>query len=517
MTTWSSSPITTLPTRRSVVRFWRGTVGLLLAVLITSLPASATGEATANELQVVAVHTGAAPRLSVVIEAPPGLGDQALTSDDVSVTVGGKPVVATVTPLASRGLSVALVIDTGSDVTALELAAVQSGATEFLLRLPRGAHTLVVDAGWEPEVVAPLSPQPSAALSAISAARTSGRSSAQAGVLLAAEALQAASPGPRAIIVCTPGIDDHGVLAERLSQAVLHAEAVVNVILTGADPIWEWVVDRTGGTVVRTGASQVVQSYTDLATALGDQYVLAFKPPGGSPTTAEVTVRSGEQEYRGVITFPTASTTGDVDGQSSEPWPAVGNLGPIILILAGIALTVLGVVVYVRHARHAAAAASAEPSGEVAGPAADAPTNPAIPIASPVAPATTFRQRPSPRGSLSSAVQGRQLAQQTQATQEEPQSTANPQREMKPQHSPHDVQASSHDPNHLTKAAMTSAEPPQVPPLRRNGLDKSARAANAEECSDENGDNAVNGVDRTRRRAVQDHDKRTGSGTGPSP
>jgi hypothetical protein len=515
VTRWSSSPSTALPDRRSAARCWLSTVGVLLAVLITSLPASATSEATANELQVVAVHTASAPRVSVVVEAPAGLRDQALTSDDVSVTVGGKPVAATVTPLASRGLSVALVIDTGSDVTAQELAAVQSGATELLLRLPPGAHTLVVDAGWEPEVVASLSPQPSAALSAVSAARTAGPSSAQAGVLLAAEALQAAPPGPRAIIVCTPGIDDHGVLAARLSQAVLQAEAVVHVILTGADPIWEWVVDRTGGTIVRTDASQVVQSYADLATALADQYLLAFTAPGELPTTAEVTVRSGEQEYRRAVTMPTASTTGDADGQSSERSPAVNKLVPIILILAGIAVTVLGVFVYRRHARHAAAAASTEPSGQVAGPTAGAPTSPAIPNATPAAPATTLRQRPSPRGSLSAAVQGRRLAQQTRATQGEPQSSAHPQREMHPEQATDDLQASSHGPNHLTKAATTPVEPPQVPPLRRSGLDDGARAANALERSAENGDNAINGADRKRRRADQNDDNRPGSSTGP--
>jgi hypothetical protein len=72
---------------------------------------------------------------------------------------------------------------------------------------------------------------------------------------------RAAPPGPRAIIVYVRGFDHHGVLAERLSQATLLAEAVLNVVQTGDDPFWGSVVDRTGGTVVRTAASQSVESY----------------------------------------------------------------------------------------------------------------------------------------------------------------------------------------------------------------------------------------------------------------
>ncbi|HEV8527791.1 MAG TPA: VWA domain-containing protein, partial [Actinomycetes bacterium] len=348
MTTWLSSPRTAIPNRRGAARVGLGAVSLLLAVQTTSA-ASATGHATADDLQVVALNTSSVPRVSMVVAAPPSLRDQAVAPGDLSVTVDGKPVATTVTPLASNRLSVALVIDTGSDVTAEELAAVQSGATEFLLRLPQGAHTVVVDAGREPEVVAPLSPEPNDALSAVSAVRTGGSSSVAAAVVLAAEALRAAPPGPRAIIVYARGFDHHGVSAERLSQATLLAEAVLNVVQTGDDPFWGSVVDRTGGTVVRTAASQIVKSYAGLATALSDQYLLAFTVPGELPTVAEVLLQTGDQEYRSdVLIPPNTGTTGDAPGQSSKRSPAESTLGPIILILIGIALTALGVFLYLR-------------------------------------------------------------------------------------------------------------------------------------------------------------------------
>ena len=472
----------------------------------------------------VAVHATSAPRVSVVVAAPPSLRGQTVTSNELSVTVDGEPVPTTVTPLASSRLSVALVIDTGSDVTAEELAAVQSGATEFLLRLPQGARTVVVDAGPNPEVVAPLSPEPSDALSAVSVVRTGGSSSAAAGVLLAAEALRAAPPGPRAVIVYAHGVDDHGVLAEQLSQAALEAEAVVNVVLTGVDQFWEWVVDRTGGTVVRTGASQVVQSYADLATALGDQYLLAFKAPGELPTVANVVLQTGNQEYRSdVLISPNTSTAGDAQGQSSKPSPAVTKLGPIVLILlVGIALTALGVFLYVRHARQAAAAASAEMAGRAAGAP---PPDPAKSAAPPAPPATSPSKRRSPRGSLSAAVHGRRVAHQAIPTNIEPESpqrgggpldrsspgdegwrraaaalhtaeeaaSTRPPDDLIRQHEADDTHASPPVDDHSTKAASTNAVPQQVTGQQRNGSGNGAQAGNGDERSPDNSDKGTNG------------------------
>jgi hypothetical protein len=408
VTTWLSSPRTAIPNRRGAARVGLGAVSLLLAVHATSSAASATGNATADELQVVALNTSSLPRVSMVVAAPPSLRDQAVAPGDLSVTVDGKHVATTVTPLASNRLSVALVIDTGSEVTAEELAAVQSGATEFLLRLPQGAHTVVVDAGREPEVVAPLSPEPNDALSAVSAVRTGGSSSVAAAVLLAAEALRAAPPGPRAIIVYARGFDDHQELAERLSQATLQAEAVLNVVQTGDDPFWGSVVDRTGGTVVRTAASQIVKSYAGLATALSDQYLLAFTVPGELPTVAEVLLQTGDQQYRSdVLIPPNTGTTGDAPGQSSKRSPAESTLGPIILILIGIALTALGVFLYLRRIRQAAAATSGEMLGRARGAP---PRDPATSVAPSATPATAPSKHLSRRGSLSAAVHGRRLA-----------------------------------------------------------------------------------------------------------
>ncbi len=203
-------------------------VGLVLFLLWASHPAAAAGD----ELRVVAVHTASAPRVSMVVAPPSTAPEDGSDEESCSVTIDGEPVATTVTPMASADLSVALVIDTASGLTPHELAAVQNGATEFLLRLPGGAYTMVVTAGGKPEVVAPLNGHRAEALSAISALRVGGSRATMAATMLAAQSLESAPPGPRAIIVYTHGPDEQGMLPDRLSQAVVTSEAVVNVIRT---------------------------------------------------------------------------------------------------------------------------------------------------------------------------------------------------------------------------------------------------------------------------------------------
>jgi hypothetical protein len=273
--------------------------------------------------------------------------------------------------MASGDLSVALVIDTASGLTSQELAAVQSGATEFLLRLPGGAHTMVVAAADQPEVVAPLSERRGESLSAISALRVGGSRATMAATMLAAQSLESALPGPRAIIVYTHGLDEQGVLATRLSQAVLHSEAVLNVIQTGTDTLWPSVVDQTGGGVVTTRAESIVLSFGDLAATFGDQYFVTFEAPGELPAVAQVTFQAGDQEYRTVVNLPNAGPAQAAPTESSGGPPDRGVHWLVVPLVAGLVLTALGV--FLRRARQLRHATGGEPSTRVASPATGAP------------------------------------------------------------------------------------------------------------------------------------------------
>jgi hypothetical protein len=499
------------------------TLAVLLLVPLVSYPALA---APPEGPRVIAVHTASAPRVSMVLAVPAAQPDMGLAPEALSVTVNGSPVATTVTPMASPSLSVALVIDTASDMTPNVLEAVQSGATEFLLRLPEGARTMVVASGGDARVVAPLSPEPADALSAVSALRSGGTRSTTAGTLLAAQTLATAPPGPRAIIVYSHGSDERGPSVDQLTQAVARAEAVINVVQTRGDDLWSQVVDRTGGAVLRTATAQVVQSYGRLATALDEQYLVAFQAPGELPALAEVTVKTGDVQSRTVVGLPEAGTSAAAAKPPNERWPA--GLGPISIVLSGLVLIGLAGLALDLRAHRRASVDSGAPSAGAAGPHASttfqaparampgktdlrpAPPDVAPPSAPPTRPATSplprrprshSRRSPGPiwyrslPQSLSAAAPGLRSAPYAPRSQPEQQARPHPPDDQEQwQRSPDDNQPRTRAPASALRraAAKTSAEPPPATLPSGSGSGMAAAAATAaEKRSAEEGHNAT--------------------------
>ena len=161
----------------------------------------------------------------MVIRVPGGL-----VSEDLSISVDGSTVTPTVVPMMSRDLSVALVIDAAAETPAELVEAVQTGATDFLLRLPEGARTAVVTSGGDPQIAAPLSAERADALSALSALRPAGPSSMAEAILLAADELATAPEGPRTIIVFANSSDVGSPSVEQVTEAVSDSTAVTYVI-----------------------------------------------------------------------------------------------------------------------------------------------------------------------------------------------------------------------------------------------------------------------------------------------
>jgi hypothetical protein len=394
---------------------------------------------------------------------------------------------------------------------------VQSGATEFLLRLPEGVRTMVVASGGDPRVVAPLSPEPADALSAVSALRSGGTRSTTAGTLLAAQKLAVAPPGPRAIIVYTHGSDERGPSVEQLTQAVARAEAVINVVQTRGDDLWSQVVGRTGGAVLRTGTAQVVQSYGRLVTALGEQYLVAFQAPGELPAVAEVAVKTGDVQSRTVVGLPEAGTSADAAEPPSERWPAGRALRPSIVLTGLVLICVLiwlAVFALDSRARRRASVDSGAPSAGAAGPDASTtfqaptlampgrtdlrhppPPDVAPPSAPPTAPATSPLPRRSLPRSFSADAQGLRSAPYAPGSQPEQQARRHPPHDQQQwQRSPDDNQPRTRAPASALRraAAKTSAEPPPatLPSGIESGMAMAAAAA-AEGRSAEEGHNAT--------------------------
>ena len=97
---------------RSRGRTGPGLLTVLAVVLLAwFLPPAAVASVAGP--RVIAVHTGSGSEVMVLETAAlPSSAD--LSADELSVTVGGRPVPTTITPLASNSLSVVLVVDTSA-------------------------------------------------------------------------------------------------------------------------------------------------------------------------------------------------------------------------------------------------------------------------------------------------------------------------------------------------------------------------------------------------------------------
>jgi von Willebrand factor type A domain len=470
------------------------TLACVLVASVVSHPAVATVQAP----RVISVHTASTSEVSMVLEVPP-VQQNAGVAPEVSVTVGGGPVATTVTPMAARTLTVALVIDTAADMTTEALQAAKSGATEFLLRLPEGSRTMVIASGDDPRIVAPLSDKPADALSAVSALQPDGMRSTTAATLLAAQDLATAPLGPRAIVVYADGPDEHGVSVEQLIEAVSRAGAVLSVIQTSGDnDPWSRVVDRAGGEVLRTATVNLAQSYGDLATALGDRYIVEFEAPEELPGVAQVAVRAGDVESTTTVTLPAASTPRDA-AQQSEREPAGGQLRVIAIVLVGLALIVLALLAIMLRSRRRAPVDTERPSVAVTGPRAGSNSHVSelatikngdmrprfLPDGAPsgtltTAPVIRPQERRSRRGSLTDAVHGMRSALHALASQAEQELSQPPLKNGKQPPPPDDGRTRPRAPDSPIRRGKISAEPRAAPLRSRIGSTIAARVAGAE-------------------------------------
>ena len=322
-------------------------------VAVVLVPGWSAAWALADKPRVIAVHTGPQSQVSMVVEAQSNPSGRDLSSDDVSVTIGGRRVPTTVTPVASSSLSVAIVIDAASGTTPQMLEAVQSGATEFLLRLPAGAHTMVVTAGDDPRVAAPLNPAPADALTAIATIQPDGARATAAGALLAAQELASAPAGPREIVIFAGGGDEHPPSIERLGRQIAQVGAIPYILQTGDDDYWVRLVDRTGGAVLPIGAERILTAYQRLATSLDDHYVVAFQSPIGLPAVAAVETKTGDTMSRTVVTLPDPDVSDQAGGPSGSRGAPGSESGLTAVALLGLAVAALAVVaLQLRRRRH---------------------------------------------------------------------------------------------------------------------------------------------------------------------
>ena len=259
------------------------------------------------------------------------------------------------------------------------------------------------------------------------------------------------------------------MLPDRLSQAVLTSEAVLNVIQTGPDALWPSIVEQAGGSVVTTSPENIVQSFGDLAATLDDQYLVTFQAPGELPAVAQVAYQTGDQEYTTVVNLPDSDPARAAPTESSDGPPARGIPWLAAIVLLGLALVVALLILMLRARRRALLATAEKPSAAAAGPSGTLTT----------APATMSLPPRSRRGSLTDAVQGVRSAQHALALQAERELRRRSAHDQQHQGAPGDTQPRPRAPDSLVRPGK-SAQPRVAQLISRIRSKIAARVAAAE-------------------------------------
>jgi hypothetical protein len=308
---------------------------LLVTVMVVGPGAGLPSAAAAVPLSVIAVIPGARDT-SVVVD----LGAGTKPADAVAVTLAGAPQRATVTPVLSDHIAVALVVD-ASEAGGAALPGWLSAAARFVLEVPPQARTVVVADTAPPTVIAAPRPGAIGVVGALSTVRAAGRRSTSDALTLATDQFPVAPADSRLVVLYTTSPDAGGESAAALGARLTSAGAMLVVVgVAAAGAYWSGVSRSTGGFFAPARVPVVVPALDQVATTLRGRYRVTFPTPQKLPARLSIRVDAGD------LTLAADAVVGANDGSPSRPASGVGTVLWSILLMA---LLAAAVVVLVRR------------------------------------------------------------------------------------------------------------------------------------------------------------------------
>jgi hypothetical protein len=341
-------------------------------------PVLSAGPAVAADipLPVEAVFPGA--KTSTVVVDLSASDDKGGT---LTVTAGGQAQKATLVPVVSSGLALALVVD-DARAGAANLAAWTSAAARFSLAAPSDTQAVVVSSAAPAKALGTPQVGPTGVVGTLTGMTAHGTRDTAAALALAAKQFPGATPGRRVVVLYTSAPDAGILQAEELSARFRAAGTILVVVGTaGGSAYWAAATEGTGGFFAPAGDPVVVPALDQVQTTLAARYLVQLATPARLPAQVSVKVKTADATFSGPADIPVTAAAppgGDDQGGPSVWWWAGGAL-LVVLLAAGVALPLL------RPRRPVPAAAAADPTpvrGRVAVPGA-ARGHPAVPPAPP--------------------------------------------------------------------------------------------------------------------------------------
>jgi hypothetical protein len=315
---------------------WRSRAVLALVLLVVAAPSPAA--AADIPLPVAGVFPGARTSTLVV---------DLSASDDkggaLTVTADGQAQPATLAPVVSSGLTLALVIDDGQDGAA-NLAAWSSAAARFSLAAPADTQAVVVSSAAPAKVVGTPQVGPVGIVRTLNDMTAHGTRDTAAALTLAAQQFPGAAPGRRVVLFYTSARNAGEIEAEALSAQFRAGGTILVVVGTPAgSAYWAAATQGTGGFFAPAGDPVVVPALDQVQTTLAGRYLVQLATPARLPARVSVKVKTADATFTGPADIPAtaaAPSAGDHEGGPSVWWWAGGAL-LVVLLAAAVALPLL--------------------------------------------------------------------------------------------------------------------------------------------------------------------------------
>ncbi|HEY0531106.1 MAG TPA: hypothetical protein VGD29_05835 [Actinoplanes sp.] len=337
-----------------------------LALVLLAAPILSAGPAAAADipLPVEAVFPGS--KTSTVVVDLSASDDKA---GSLTVTAGGQAQPATLVPVVSSGLALALVVD-DAKAGAANLAAWTSAAARFSLAAPPDTQAVVVSSAAPAAVVGTPQIGPTGIVAALTGMTAHGTRDTAAALTLAGRQFPGTVPGRRVVVLYTSAPDAGVTGAEELSARFRAAGTILVVVGTaGGSAFWAAATQGTGGFLAPAGDPVVVPALDQVQTTLAARYLVQVATPAHLPAQVAVKVKTADATFSGPADIPAiaAATQGRDDRGGPSVWWWAGGALLVVLLAAAVALPLL------RPRRPVPAAAAADPTpvrGRVAVPGA---------------------------------------------------------------------------------------------------------------------------------------------------
>lgn len=277
-------------------------------------------------------------RVRTVLTVPATVEAVTLKAGSVAVTVGGKPVDATVTQVQQESRSSFIVIDTSGSMGSPGIAAAAQAARAYLSVVPADVRVgLVTFSDTAQLLVAPTRDRASVARM-LPSLKAKGETALYDGLMVGLTRLGAS--GSRSVILLSDGADtvsktDRARVMRVIKASGIRVEVVGFRTAEGQDSVLASLAAAGGGRLLRAGnATALTGAFRAAAAALAGQIRLVFDVPSGlsgqQALVVQAVANNRPVQATTTLSLPVVAAAGSpgVGGNATSPLGQIGTADP---------------------------------------------------------------------------------------------------------------------------------------------------------------------------------------------